>query len=128
MDRIWLRGIDCRCRVGVPDEEREDPQSLLIDLGLELDLSDAGWNDEVRLTADYAAVEQAVLKLAEKGERRLVEALAKRVAELVLKSQPKVMAVTVVVAKKPAAMPRTREVAVEIRRERNPALPFEPDR
>ena len=119
MDKIWLYGIDCRCRVGVPEVERAKPQKILIDVGLELDISRAAARDDFRLTADYWAIEKAVRAEAETGERRLVETLAERVAKVVLAKDRKVAAVTVIVRKKPAVMPRTREVAVEIHRRRH---------
>ncbi|MBI3552853.1 MAG: dihydroneopterin aldolase [Elusimicrobia bacterium] len=121
MDRIWLYGIECRCRVGVPDSERKKPQRILIDVGMELDVSKAAARDDFRLTADYWAVEKSVRESAEAGERRLVETLAQKLAQVVLAKDKRIGAVTIVVRKKPAAMPKTREVAVELTRRRSPA-------
>lgn len=117
-DLIWLHGIECRSRLGVPAAERRRAQRILIDVGMELDLSWAGGRDDFKLTADYWGVEKAVRKAAETGERSLVEALAEQVAALVLKRERHVTAVTVRVHKRPALMPKTREVVVEIRRTR----------
>ena len=118
MDKIWLYGIECRCRIGVPAAERRRPQRILIDVGLELDLSKAAARDDFRLTADYGAVEKAVRESAETGERRLVETLADKLAGLILARDKKLAAATVIVHKKPAVMPKTREIAVEITRRR----------
>lgn len=118
MDLIWLNGVECRCRVGVPAAERRKPQKVLVDVGLELDLEPAARGDDMRLSVDYWAVEKLVRATAEAGERALVETLASRLARELLRTQALACAVTVRVRKKPAVMPRTREVAVELRRER----------
>lgn len=118
MDWIWLYGVECRVRVGVPAAERRRPQKILIDVGLELDLAACAAQDDFRLTADYWAVEKAVREAAESGERSLVETLAGQVAAVVLRLEKKVQSVRVIVHKKPAVMPKTREVVVEISRKR----------
>src|SRR5437867_4017359 len=97
MDRIWLYGIECRCRIGVPDAERRKPQKITIDVGLELDLSKAAARDDFHLTADYWAIEKAVRASAELGERQLVETLAQKTAQLVLAKDKRIAAVTVIV-------------------------------
>lgn len=120
MDRIWLHGVACKCRVGVPAAERRRPQKILVDVGLEMDLAPAAASDDFRLAADYWAVEKLVRAEAESGERALVETLAESISSRILAAQPRVSAVTVRVHKTPAVMPKTREVVVEIRRERKP--------
>lgn len=115
-DKVWLHGISCRCRIGVPPAERKKPQTVLIDVGLEVPTAPAAERDDFRLAVDYWAVEKAVRALAESGERQLVETLAEKVAAEVLRRDSRVAAVTVIVHKKPAVMPKTREVSVEIRR------------
>lgn len=118
MDRIWLNGVLCRSRVGVPTAERRRPQKVLVDVGLETDVAAAAAGDDFRLAVDYQAVETAVRSEAETGQRALVETMAASIAARVLGTQPMVRAVTVRVHKTPAVMPRTREVVVEVRRER----------
>lgn len=118
MDRIWLYGVVCRSRVGVPTAERKRPQKVLVDVGLEVDAQPAADGDDFRLAVDYWAVEKLVRREAEAGQRALIETLAARLAGRVLESQPLASAVTVRVHKTPAVMPGTREVVVELRRER----------
>jgi 7,8-dihydroneopterin aldolase/epimerase/oxygenase len=118
VDKVWLYGVECKVRVGVPDAERRKPQKILIDVGLELDTSAAAASDDFQKTVDYWAIEKEVRGVAERGERRLVETLADQVARRVLSGDKKISAVTVHVHKKPAVMPKTRDVVVEIRRQR----------
>jgi dihydroneopterin aldolase len=117
-DQVWLMGVECRCRVGVPAAERARRQKILLDIGLEVDAARASARDDFRQAADYGAVEKTARAAAESGERALVETLAETVAAAVLRSSPLVSAVTVRAHKTPAVMPKTREVFVEIRRGR----------
>ncbi len=117
-DRVWLLGVECRVKIGVPPTERRRRQRVLVDLGLETETRAAAARDDFRAAVDYRAVETLVRAEAEAGERALLETLAERLAAAVLKAQPRVAAATVRVRKTPAVMPRTREVAVEIRRTR----------
>jgi dihydroneopterin aldolase len=117
-DKVWINGIDCRCRVGVPAPERRRRQRILLDIGLEVDVAGAAAFDDFRRAADYQAAEAAAREAAEAGERALVETLAEGVAAAVLGRLPLAAAVTVRAHKFPAVMPKTREVVVEIRRSR----------
>lgn len=118
MDQIWLKGVECRVNVGVPLWERKKRQKVLIDIGLELDLSKAGLSDDICDTVDYWAIERQVRGTAEHGEFKLVERLAAVVADKVLEMERKLRSVTVLVHKKPSVMPKTREIVVELQRTR----------
>ena len=116
-DTVWLRSVQCRARVGVPAAERARRQKILVDVGLECDVSACAERDDFRLAVDYQAVEKLVRTEAETGERALIETLAERLAAAVLRTQPSVGAAIIRVRKTPAVMPKTKEVSVEIRRE-----------
>lgn len=115
MDLIWLNGVECRVKVGVPAAERARRQKILVDVGLETDIRPAAARDDFRLATDYWTLEKLVRAEAEAGERALVETLAERLAAAVL-AKTAAPAVTIRVRKTPAVMPKTREVVVEIRR------------
>lgn len=116
-DIIRLSGIECRVKIGVPASERSRRQKILVDVGLETDIRLAAARDDYRRALDYWEVEKLVRAEAETGERALVETLAERLAAVLL-TKTAAAAVTVRVRKTPAVMPKTREVAVEIRRTR----------
>ncbi len=117
-DMIWLHGVECRSKIGVPAAERARPQKLLVDAGLEVDARAAAARDDFRRAVDYWAVEKLIRTVAETGERALIETLAEKLAAAILAAQPLVTAATIRVRKTPAVMPKTREVVVEIRRTR----------
>lgn len=118
MDWIWLYGIECRVHLGVPSQERRRAQKVLVDVGVQAELSAAAAKDDLRLSVDYRGIEEAVRAAAEAGERRLLEALAGELARLVLSRDRRIRAARLILHKKPSVMPRTREVVVDILRRR----------
>ena len=61
MERIIeIRGLEVFARVGVPEEERQVAQRLLIDFRFAADLQPVAQNDDLELTVDYAAGAQRV--------------------------------------------------------------------
>ena len=71
-DQITIEDLEVRFHVGVPDEERAEPQRLLITIGMNLDLGPSGANDNLAETIDYHAVYQSVKAL---GQARRTTAL-----------------------------------------------------
>ncbi len=114
-DTITIEDIQVRCRIGVPDEERANPQDLLITLSLETEPAKAGQSDDIAQTIDYHAVYVQTRKLAEARERKLIETLAEEVADMVLNIFS-AEAVTVIIKK--FILPETRLVELRVRRTR----------
>ena len=102
MDKIVIPDYRISCHVGVPKEEREVPQDVLIDIELQLDLSQAGRADDFALTVDYAEVCRTVTTTVERRPRKLIETIAEEVAEVLLANYP-VQAVKIQV-RKPGAL------------------------
>jgi dihydroneopterin aldolase len=117
MDRISLEGMSFSGRHGVRPGEREHAQEFKVDVELDADLSDAGRTDRLVDTVDYTQV-RAIAKETIEGESvKLLETLATRIADRVL-MLPKVTAVAVRVAKRPASMAPIEAAAVHISRTR----------
>ncbi len=112
---IHIRGLRVRTRIGVPDEERAEWQELLIDVVMMPATSFAEMNDQIATTIDYHAVCLAIGKLAEAGERRLIETLANEIAELVLRDHS---AVRVEVVIRKFILPQTEWVGVRLIKDR----------
>jgi FolB domain-containing protein len=115
MDQIIVSDLEVRCRVGVTEAERAQPQRLLISLEMEHDVSRAAATDDLTQTVDYYAVAQRVLSLGEDRQWKLIEALAAEIARLVL-DEFQSRRVTVEVKK--FVLPQARHVAVRLTRER----------
>ncbi len=115
MDRIVLQGMSFSGRHGVGLAEREHAQRFKVDIEVEVDLSEAGRADLLADTIDYRQM-RAIAKDTIEGESvKLIETLATRIAKAVL-AMPKVRAVMVRVAKRPASMSPIEAAAVHISR------------
>ena len=88
MDIIYLTDLRLEATLGVPDWERALPQPVRLDLELEVDLAAAGASDDVADTVDYATVAERLRAIAAAGEYRLLEALAERLAAVLLAEFP----------------------------------------
>lgn len=107
-----LRVVTC---IGVPDEERAEPQELRVSVVISAATPFAEMNDEIGRTLDYAALAVGIQALAAERPRRLIETLASDIAAHVLASQA-AAAVEVTVEK--FILPDTDCVAVRLRRDR----------
>mmetsp|Transcript_9687 Transcript_9687/g.26820 ORF Transcript_9687/g.26820 Transcript_9687/m.26820 type:complete len:286 (-) Transcript_9687:3130-3987(-) len=117
LDKISIQDLEAKCLVGVLDEERAQPQKLLIsmDLIMNKDLSNIA-TMELDQTIDYAAVCQAVTDLTQNHNNswKLIETLATVTADLILREfQPE--AVTVEVKK--FILPNTQWVSAQVTRQ-----------
>jgi len=83
-DSIVIAGLALTAHIGVPDEERAEPQRLTVNLTLtpERDFSDL--DDDLANAVDYHAVALAVQILAAERPRRLIETLAENIAGMIL--------------------------------------------
>ncbi len=117
-DRISLTGVSTRCKVGVPAWERKKRQEIELDVILETDLRRAGKTDALKHAVDYYGLEASLRKKAEGASFKLIERLAEVLAGTALRYDRRIKAVTLTVKKKPAVMPKTREVSVTIHRKR----------
>jgi len=118
MDRILFEGLECSANIGVPDEERAHRQKLWVDLEIDADLNRAAGTDNPAAMLDYSKVYELVTTLVEEKPRRLIEALAYEIADLILYAVPDAEAVKVRVWKKPAVLKKLTRVAAEITRKR----------
>ncbi len=80
-----ISGLRAEAVIGVYDWERRVRQELVLDLEMAGDNRRAAASDHVEDALDYAAVSQAVLDYIEGSEFQLIETLAERLAELVLR-------------------------------------------
>lgn len=85
MDIIYLRDLRVDTVIGIYDWEREIRQTVVIDLEMGTDIRRAAETDAIEDTLDYKAIAKAVIAFVEQSEFQLVETLAERVAELILR-------------------------------------------
>jgi FolB domain-containing protein len=113
---IEIKGLEVMARIGVPDQERDHPQRLLIDLRFAAKDQSSDLGDELARTVDYHAVSLRVVAIVEERPRKLIESLADEVAAEILHQFPLRW---VEVAIRKFILSNTEWVAVSIRREAN---------
>ncbi|MEO7268563.1 MAG: 2-amino-4-hydroxy-6-hydroxymethyldihydropteridine diphosphokinase [Knoellia sp.] len=115
-DRISLKGISAKGFHGVLDFEKQDGQTFVVDVEMEVDLAPAGTSDDLVDTVNYAEVAGDIVDLIAGESLDLIEALADQIAAKVL-TRPLVEAVLVTVHKPqaPVGHPFT-DVAVTVER------------
>ena len=113
-DLIRIVDLEVFSRIGVPEEERREPQRLLVSLEMSVDsVAAAAKSDDLALTVNYYRVAQRVKALATEGERKLIETLAEELAAELLGS---FAMKKIVVEIKKFVLPDARYVAVKIER------------
>jgi 7,8-dihydroneopterin aldolase/epimerase/oxygenase len=113
VDRIVIKDLDVAAHIGVTEPERAQPQRLLITVELERDLAEAGRTDAVDSTTPYDVVADMICQTVTERPRKLVEAMAEEIAEMILSHN---MARAVTVEVKKFSIPRSQYVAVQIHR------------
>lgn len=83
-DRVFLTGMAFEGRHGVADEERAEPQLILLDVEVVADLRPAGTSDDLDRTVDYSVVFEICRAQVEGRSHRLLEAIAEGVAGEIL--------------------------------------------
>ena len=116
MDTIFLEQVKVKTKLGVPAWERMLAQTIILDIEIGYDLSEAGKSDAIADTIDYGAVVARIHATLKEHSFQLVEALAEHVCQLILK-EFKAESVKVKVAK-PAILAGLKALGVVIERER----------
>jgi 7,8-dihydroneopterin aldolase/epimerase/oxygenase len=113
MDKITVCDLEVFYRVGVTEAERAQPQRLLLNIELELDLAPAAASDQLGDTIDYFAACQRLLRFGDDAHWELIETVAADAAQMLL-DEFKAGRVTVEVKK--FVLPQARYVSVRLTR------------
>ncbi|HEU4709512.1 MAG TPA: dihydroneopterin aldolase [Methylophilaceae bacterium] len=84
MDTIFISEIKAEVKLGVPDWERLLPQTVLLDIEIEMPHSRSCETDDIQDTIDYGQVVVQIRQSLVEKNFRLVEALAEHVCQLIL--------------------------------------------
>ncbi|MEG1500327.1 MAG: dihydroneopterin aldolase [Clostridiales bacterium] len=98
MDRINLHNWHFWACHGVYAEEKINKQEFSLDISLFLTLQEAGLNDDLNLTVDYGLLYGKVKNFVEENSFQLLEALAEKLAVLILED-PKIRGLIIGVSK-----------------------------
>jgi len=130
MDRVFIEGLEIEAQIGIYDWERRIRQPLLFDLEMAFDNRKPAASDVIADTLDYKAVSKRLVAFVSASSFGLVETLAERCAEIILRE----FGVESLKLKlsKPGAVRGARAVGVMIERDRaslppEPVAPAEPE-
>ena len=85
MDIIFLRDLKIETIVGIYDWERKVKQTVILDLEMATDVKKAASTDKIEDALDYKAIAKRLISFVGESEFELVETLAERIAEIILK-------------------------------------------
>lgn len=118
-DCIILTGLRAFGRHGVFPEEKKEGQQFVVDATLEVDTAVAAASDDLADTVDYGRAADLIVEIVGGPSHDLVETVANRIADAMLKEFPPVRAVTITVHKPSAPIAHEfTDVAVRVERER----------
>lgn len=84
MDKVYIKGLKVNTIIGIFDWERENKQTLVIDLEMDWDFKKAGKSDAIEDALNYAGVSEAVIEYVENTDFQLLESLVEKIAILVI--------------------------------------------
>jgi D-erythro-7,8-dihydroneopterin triphosphate epimerase len=112
----WIRvkGLRVMTVIGTEPQERLQPQELVVDYALELDMALAGRSDQLQDTIDYMSLNWQIVRLIEASSDLLLERMAKRILDCIM-AEPRVEQAWVEV-NKPNALPHVETVSVTLQK------------
>tara|TARA_B100001109_G_scaffold105261_1_gene85958 strand:- start:368 stop:715 length:348 start_codon:yes stop_codon:yes gene_type:complete len=114
MDKVFIRNLEVESIIGIFQWEREVRQLISVDIEMDFDNSKAAKSDSIDDALNYKLVGKRVTAFIEASKFKLVEALAEKISEIILKEFP-VDRVKVTLSK-PGAMRGSKAVGISIER------------
>ena len=112
-DEIHIEQLEVLTRIGVPEEERANPQKLTVSISLWPYQKTGNLADNIEQTVNYSAVAEETKNFVRDQSLNLIETLADRLAMHLLKTFP-IQKVTIEVRKFP--LPDAKYVSVNVTR------------
>ena len=85
MDIIYLKDLRIDAIVGIYAWERRTRQTVIFDIEMGADISKAARTDAIEDTLNYKAVAKRIISFVEDSDCQLIETLAERVADILLR-------------------------------------------
>jgi dihydroneopterin aldolase len=85
MDIVFLRDLRIETVIGIYDWERKIRQEVILDLEMGCDIRKAAASERIEDALDYKAVAKRLIAFVGESEFQLVETLAERCAEILLR-------------------------------------------
>ena len=114
MDIIFLGGLEIETIIGIYDWERQNKQTVILDIEMAFDIKKAAQTDDIVHTLDYKAVSERVISFVEGSNFFLVEKLVEEIANI-LRHEFSIPWVKIMLNKRGAII-KAREVGIIIER------------
>lgn len=85
MDIVFLRGLRIETVIGIYDWEKEIKQPVILDLEMSADVAKAAATDRIEDALNYKDISKRLKQFVSESQFELVETLAERCAEIVLR-------------------------------------------
>jgi dihydroneopterin aldolase len=120
MDSIEIRGLSCRCIIGIRARERRVSQRVQLDLELGVELERAGKSGRIAHTVDYSRASTEIIALLQFRRYLLLEVAAEECAGWLFATYASVQTVGLRIAKPQALAGQAESGGVRIERKRPP--------
>jgi len=120
-----LHNLRVDCIVGIYPHEREQMQTVYLDIELDYDFATAAASDAIADAVDYDHVVASVTGLIQSRRFQLIETMAEETAAMLLAGLPQVAAVRLEI-RKPEAVPSAANSFVRVDRARPPVERVQP--
>ena len=88
MDIVYIHDLRIETIIGIFDWEREQKQTVSLDLEMATDISAAAATEDIEKTLDYKSISKRISSFIAQSEFLLIETMAQKTAELVLEEFP----------------------------------------
>ena len=119
MDKIKLSKMEFEGHTGCLDFEKKDGQKFIVSLELFMDRIKGCYTDDLSDTVDYSKIYEITKEVVTEDKGDLIECLAQKISDAVLKADSRIAKVIVSVSKPDAPVKgifETMEVTIERRR------------
>ena len=83
MDIIFFGGLEIDTLIGIYEWERQQRQTIILDVEMAFDIQQAATTDDIQYTLDYKTVSDRIVSFVKASECLLVERLIVEIAELI---------------------------------------------
>ena len=84
MDLVYIHDLEIDTIIGIYDWEREQKQTITINLEMGTDIRAAAASEDIEKALDYKQVAKRLIAFVEPAEFLLIEAMAEQIAQLVM--------------------------------------------
>ena len=114
MDKIFLKNLRLKTRIGLFEWEKQIDQIINIDLEAGFDISKAAETDDVKHSLDYNTISNRIKEYVKNNNHELIETLIENIAQMILKDFD-VEYITLSISK-PGAIRDSKDVGITITR------------